>query len=906
MTVMESPASTRDPDRRADWSRPLDAAGSARLDRFVAAVNAGADQRDREAREWHAERLERYPQWADTTPSPVARLLPAEVQVLKDAVGRWPFPAGFAEDIAKRTGSSFGVSWHIKDAFVAYAAEPGVSVEDIVRLHEILDRSRSRLIPSFPHGLAAALDVLFANGTVRSLLDVAPACEDAGLGGAVIVPGLVEGIVWGAFAREWPDEAVLPYLATQAPLLAEMAYRTSEEMHLRRTAVITLVYRLPTFDPSLQAVADDLCFASQAIVREHAQVLRATRAGALALALSGLVHVQPDKRLIAARWLGKLGDTSAVEPLHAALATETLDLQRGGMLDALVALGASVDRYIDREALAADAKRGLARGVPKDIAFFRFDLMPSVRWVDTGNEVLPDTMRWLMVQALKRKKIAPDAILRCFCAQFEPVGRAAFARFIMEGWIVEDTRTPSHDEALAWADKCVAERRAAFPATPPSMLEALHRTAHAAMSRRLPEHTAASKGLFALVGACADGSIAVPLARYMRRYHRPRKTMMPHLLSVLAQVAEAPALQLLLSIGTHTGAPRVQAKAAELAEALAERHGWTVEELADRSVPTAGFDEDGRLELSYGPRHVVVELQPDLGIVLRGGDGKLLKSMPARRVDDDEDLVKEAKRALKVTREMLAQVAVLQVARMRASTWTQRDWSFADWDALIHRHVVLRHLARRVIWQTTDGDGEATTFRPLGDGTLTDVEDNTVTFAAGARIKIATDASLGVDGVARWLAHLADYEVEPAWPQLGQPLHAPRADQPDPYLLGDFAGHMVGAWALRRRVAALGYRRQANFGRDTSAFFNKLLAGTDMILQVRATDHGVDDGDVDVAIVSMRVLRHDGRGNPTQALDVHAMPAALYSYCYEDFRAIAADGTGYREDWHKVTWMEQP
>ncbi len=40
--------------------------------------------------------------------------------------------------------------------------------------------------------------------------------------------------------------------------------------------------------------------------------------------------------------------------------------------------------------------------------------------------------------------------------------------------------------------------------------------------------------------------------------------------------------------------------------------------------------------------------------------------------------------------------------------------------------------------------------------------------------------------------------------------------------------------------------------------------------------------------------------------DVHAMPAALYSYCYEDFRAIAADGTGYRADWPKVTWMEQP
>lgn len=906
MTVTEASAPTFGVALRADWSRPLDAAGAERIDRFVAAVEAGADQRDRESRELHAEGLQRYPWQSNVTPEGVARLVPSEVRILKDAVGCWPFPPGLADDIAKRTNGYFGVSWHIKDALVAYAAEPGVSVEDVVRLHEILDRPRCRSIPSFPHGLAAAMDVLFARGVARSLLEVAPACEDAGLGGDLIVPGLVGGYIWGNFARDWPDEAVLPYLETQSSLLAAMAYRTSDELHLRRTDVITFMYRLPTFEPALQAVADDLCFTSQPIVREHAQALRATRAGALALALSGLAHAQPDKRLIAARWLGRLRDTSAVGPLNAALASETLDLQRGGMLDALVALGASVDRYIDREVLAADAKRGLVRGVPRDIAFFRFDLMPVVRWADTGSEVPPDTLRWLMVQALKRRKVEPDAILRLFCAQFESTGRAAFARFIMEGWIVEDTRAPSPDEALARADQFVAERRAAYPATSPSVLETLHRTTRAAVSRRLPEHTAASKGLFALVGACADGSIALPLARYMRRYHRPRKTMMPHILNVLAQVAEAPTLQLLLSIGTHTGAPRIQAKASELAEALAERQGWTVEELADRSVPTAGFDDEGRQELSYGPRHVVVELQPDLGIVLRSGDGKLLKSMPARRVEDDEDLVKEARRVLKVTRDMLAQVATLQIARMRATTWTQRDWSFADWDALIHRHAVLRHLVRRVVWQAHDGDGEATAFRPLGDGTLTDADDNAVTFAAGTRIRVATDASLGADGVSRWFAHLGDYNVAPAWPQLGQPSHAPRADQPDPFVLDDFTGHMVGAWALRRRMAALGYRRQANYGHDTSAFFTKLLPGTDIVLQVRATDHGVDDGDTDVAIVSMRALYHDGRGNPTQALDVRAMPASLYSYCYEDFRAIAADGTGYREDWRKVTWMEQP
>jgi hypothetical protein len=35
---------------------------------------------------------------------------------------------------------------------------------------------------------------------------------------------------------------------------------------------------------------------------------------------------------------------------------------------------------------------------------------------------------------------------------------------------------------------------------------------------------------------------------------------------------------------------------------LAERKGWTIDELADRTIPSAGFGDDGELELSYGPR----------------------------------------------------------------------------------------------------------------------------------------------------------------------------------------------------------------------------------------------------------------------------------------------------------------
>lgn len=905
-TDVASPGAIDSP--RMDWSRPIDAEGAARIDRFVAAVHAGADQEDERSWQMHRESMERYPDRQPSPPRLALRITPDEAAALKAAVGVWPLSDGLRMGLIERTGlfERGGASWRIGEALVAYATEPGVSVVDVVRLHHMLMYPYESAIPKFPWNLAMAFEAMYAQGTVRSLMDIWPACNDAGIRGELIVRSLVMENLWSKFARDWPDIAVVPFLQTQSEAFATLVFQTSDELHMRRTALVTLMYRIPEFDAQLRAVADELCFVAPQILLDHAQDLRATRPGALDLALAFLAHAQPERRLMAARWLGRLRDQGAVDPLHTALATESGAMQRAAMLDALVATGASIDRYIDRDALAADAKRGLARGVPKDMAFFRFEGLPVVRWADSGAEVPTDSLRWLMVLALKRKKAEPDAAMRLFCQQFDPAGRAAFARFVMEGWIAEDTRTPSHDDALAWAERYQAQRLAQHPQADKETQASWHRAAYQAMRRKLPEHTAASKGLFAVVGACADGSIAVPLARYMKRYHRPRKNIMPHLLVVLAQVAEAPALQLLLSIGTQTGAPRIQAKAAELANALAERQGWTVEELADRSVPTVGFDELGHQELSYGPRHVAVTLHPDLSLTLASSEGKPLKAMPNARVDDDAELVKEAKRTLKVTREMLAQVATLQTARLRATAWIGRGWSFEAWDALIHRHTVLRHIARRIVWMGAESDGAAIAFRPLGDGTLTDTDDAAVTFTPSARITVATDAALGEQGVAAWLAHLADYEVESAWPQLDQPRHTPRADQADRYLLDDFTGHMVGAWALRSRVSALGYRRLANFGHDTTATFHRLLAGTGLIVEVRATDHGFDDGDVEVALVSMRVYRHDERGRPVTALDVHAMAPALYSHCYEDFRAMAADGTGYREDWRKVTWMENP
>jgi predicted NAD/FAD-binding protein len=61
-------------------------------------------------------------------------------------------------------------------------------------------------------------------------------------------------------------------------------------------------------------------------------------------------------------------------------------------------------------------------------------------------------------------------------------------------------------------------------------------------------------------------------------------------------------------------------------------------ELADRTIPAAGFDETGTMTLSYGERAFTARLLPDLSLQLQDETGKTLAALPDPRKDDDETL----------------------------------------------------------------------------------------------------------------------------------------------------------------------------------------------------------------------------------------------------------------------------
>lgn len=102
-------------------------------------------------------------------------------------------------------------------------------------------------------------------------------------------------------------------------------------------------------------------------------------------------------------------------------------------------------------------------------------------------------------------------------------------------------------------------------------------------------------------------------------------------------------IQLLLALSRRYRTASVQSLANALVAEIAERNQWTSDELADRTIPTAGLDENGVLQLQYGSRNFTAIVDDKDKFILKNEEGKEVKALPAARQNDDESLIKEAK-----------------------------------------------------------------------------------------------------------------------------------------------------------------------------------------------------------------------------------------------------------------------
>ena len=149
---------------------------------------------------------------------------------------------------------------------------------------------------------------------------------------------------------------------------------------------------------------------------------------------------------------------------------------------------------------------------------------------------------------------------------------------------------------------------------------------------------------------------AAMMRRYLKDYgHKVNQSKA--LLTALSRNPAPAAIQAVLAAANRLKQKTVQALARELIDDVAERRGWTADELADRTIPDSGFDETGEMELDCGEgRMFRAVYRGDGKIELLNPDGKVVKALPAVRNDADKEPLDASKKALSGARKEVKQV----------------------------------------------------------------------------------------------------------------------------------------------------------------------------------------------------------------------------------------------------------
>lgn len=714
---------------------------------------------------------------------------------------------------------------------------------------------------------------------------------------------------WEPLGANWRNEDVWPFFAHHLEVVNQALTTSSLDSYwFDRAALYKAIRTLPIPPESIIGTLFNVALGSAKAERIAAQDALSNLPGKENRIINALSDGKGDVRTIAAQWLTRLNYAPAKNFLEQAVVKEKNDVAKAAMLDALMALGESVEKYLSVDNIKLQAAKSLAKGIPKDLEWFPWSAIPAVKWKKSNENVSQNVLSWLIVQAFKQKSAEPNAILRKYTEMFEPLGRERFGQFVLEAWLNEDIKPLSPDLAMQQAQSHAQYLFSAMKSYPqywesnPHFGKSVEELTSASLPGflRQPAGSAiSSKGVLAVSAACASEHAAEPVRQYLREYYGTRAAQGRALIAMLSWIEHPSATQLMLSIGNRFRTKSIQEEASRQATALAERKGWTLSELADRTIPSAGFDESGELQLSYGQRSFTVKLLDDLSVRLFNPEEKEIKALPEPRLDDDAAQAKDSKKAFTSVKKEIKAVIDMQTERLYEALCIGKQWKVNDWQLYLNQHPIMRRLIQKLIWLEHDGENIIQSFRPLDDGTLTDTHDNEVKLSPTANIRLAHDSFLSGEQITQWQAHLQDYEVNPLFQQLGKGVYALPEDKNNLDQIGDFEGYLIEAYPLRNRAMKLGYTRGDAQDGGWFMTYEKRFIDLGITSVIEFTGNPLPEENRTVSLLSLYFTNSQSKGWARDKIALHRVPKVLLSESYNDMGLISAEGSGYDAEWQK-------
>ncbi len=688
-------------------------------------------------------------------------------------------------------------------------------------------------------------------------------------------------------------ESVWPWIASNIDVFDEIFGLKPTDRPLPLARGMEALEMLPQTPQRYFAKLLDIAVSEKRPLRRRAMALLRD-ARDLALRLDALLDDKRQQvRSNAATWLADIRSTASESALRKRLKKEKSDPVRAALIESLQRLGADLSDIIGPAILIAEAEAAAAKTPPALPEWILAHGLPVPHFRD-GSTVPPAVVQHWLALAIRLKDPGASGQFGIYLDQLLESDARAFSNWVLDAWITYDTHAFTLEEATAYA---MANYQQHFSwmyrsTKPPGLREEI--IAHIVRERTGEPLNSGSdtKGMLAL--ACrADPVFAANRVRWFLKKHGRRSNQAMALLEALAGTAQPAALQVVIAASARLKQKSTQARATEIAQRYAEDRGWSFDELADRTVPIAGFDDDGVLELPCGDdaKPYSARLDAQLTIHLFNPEGKALKSLPA----GDDDNSKESKKALSTAKKELAQVVELQATRLFEAMCVERDWPVADWRLAFHEHPVMRRLIERLVWQGLDADGQPLgLFRPTQEGDFSDAADAAVDIDQFARLRLAHGALVDADTCRAWTAHLKDYEVSPFLAQFDT-LRAPlSAEQRDAEVIVDRQGWKADSLTFRSVAEKRGYERVMRDGGGCHEYEKKFPSHGITATIFHSGSHAVDENNP-VALKELRFGKLGQRG----VFRLQDVPPVMLAECWADYHAVAAKGA-FDPEWEKI------
>nr|WP_314265027.1 DUF4132 domain-containing protein [uncultured Moellerella sp.] len=621
----------------------------------------------------------------------------------------------------------------------------------------------------------------------------------------------------------------------------------------------------------------------------------------------GLLSAKQEIRVTATEWLARLKNPESLPHLYTLLKKEKREIVRAALLTALEQLGEDISGYLSPKVLLDEAQKGLSGKAPSSLSWFNFEAIPALKW-QNGKAVDPDIIRWWIILAVKLKMPTGNALLHRYIELLAVESQQKLGSFILHVFIAQDTKGPSLDQAMAEAQKEAPARLNNYKNWAKNYPEYYAKYADYSLEQVVEDiknevlhrylgSAISDKGMLGLISGI-EGHVAVSALRNYMRDHYQRRAQIEALVSAVAISNDPLVIQLLLSLSRRYRTTSIQEKARELVSEIAIRNGWSADELADRTIPTAGLDETGTLVLEYGDRIFTARMDAKQRLVLLNPEGKEIKALPAARKNDNEEQIKEAKKLLTSSKKELKQVLELQTARIYEAMCAQRQWSSLDWQEYILAHPVMHKLIEQLVWQEVKEGQVINQFRPSDDGCLLNLDDDEVVLQPDSLIQLAHAALVNEEDRQAWIDHFKDYKIKFLFPQMTHAL-------PDLDLklseIEDRKGWVTDTFTLRGVLTKLGYQRgPAEDGGSFTHYF-KFFSSLNYYVNIGFSGSYVPEENIPAVLFDLSFEQRQQSYWNRNNVELKEVPPILLAESYADYLKVAEACAGFDPEWEKKT-----